>query len=391
MRLEEIRSNTNGAPRAPDEAPATVGEIDHAQRFLSNGPSVPIRAPSRFGRLGIFTRRAVYRLLRPYLVRQRELEDALVASLRGLDKRIAEVETRSYEREMTSTHLLASASEQLDRASRTAAETTIRLEHAADDVRAEVADAHSRAAAAQGQAELLDRKLHDRVFVSSPEELAVTDAQGRPAIGYRGGSGGDVYVGFENVFRGSETLIRDRQRFYVDVVREHAPVLDVGSGRGEFLDELADANIAARGIDIDPAMVQRARGKGHDVELADAIAYLEGLADDSLGTVFAAQVVEHLSYDDLVAFLRLAHAKLRSDGLLVFETVNPYSVGALRAFWVDLTHKLPIYPEVALVLCRLVGFDEAVVVFPNGTGELERDRRDEGEYAVVARRGGDDG
>ena len=43
---------------------------------------------------------------------------------------------------------------------------------------------------------------------------------------------------------------------------------------------------------------------------------------------------------------------------------------------------------VAVALCRLHGYDSARVFFPNGEGDLERDRREEGEYAVVATRSG---
>jgi hypothetical protein len=64
--------------------------------------------------------------------------------------------------------------------------------------------------------------------------------------------------------------------------------------------------------------------------------------------------------------------------------VNPHSLEASKAFWVDLTHQTPIFPEVAVMLCRLHGFESALVSFPNGSGELERDRREQGEYAVVA-------
>jgi hypothetical protein len=66
------------------------------------------------------------------------------------------------------------------------------------------------------------------------------------------------------------------------------------------------------------------------------------------------------------------------------ETVNPHSVPALKTFWVDLTHRHPIFPEVALALCEITGFESAYVFHPNGTGEVEVDRHETGEYAVVA-------
>jgi SAM-dependent methyltransferase len=233
-------------------------------------------------------------------------------------------------------------------------------------------------------------EVHAPPFVSDPDGLRIKDSSGREALGYSGNSGraedAGTYRSFEDVFRGSEDFIRERQRIYVDLVTGHEPVLDVGCGRGELLDLLADAGIEAHGVDVDPGMVARCRAKGHDVELADANAYLRTQADASLGAVTAVQVIEHLAYEDLLAFFALAEQKLAPGGVFVVETVNPHSVAALRTFWVDPTHRGPIFPEVAVVLCRLHGFDSAQVLFPNGTGDLERDRPREGEYAVVARK-----
>src|SRR6188472_231332 len=125
--------------------------------------------------------------------------------------------------------------------------------------------------------------------------------------------------------RGSTADVRERQRPYVDDFRGAAPVLDVGCGRGEFLGLLREAGIEARGVDADADMVAFARGAGLDVVQADAVAYLEGLDDGSLGGVFAAQLVEHLPPAALLRLLQLAARKLRPGGLLVAETINPLS------------------------------------------------------------------
>ena len=90
--------------------------------------------------------------------------------------------------------------------------------------------------------------------------------------------------------------------------------------------------------------------------------------------------------DALKQFLALAARKLRPGGLLVAETVNPHSAAALKAFWVDVTHQHPLFPETMLALCRIAGFDAAYVFHPNGVGDVEVDRFTTGEYAVVARR-----
>ena len=211
-------------------------------------------------------------------------------------------------------------------------------------------------------------------------------------IGYRNGgasSDQDTYRGFEDVFRGPEERVAERQAAYLELLTHHAPVLDVGCGRGELLDLLRERGLAYAGVDIDPGMVARCRAKGHEaVERASATEHLGGLRDASLGAIFSAQVIEHLSYEELVRLFELSLSKLGPGGLLIVETVNPHSAQALKTFWVDLTHKHPVFPEVALALARTTGFESAFVFHPNGTGNAEADRFREGEYALVATRGG---
>jgi SAM-dependent methyltransferase len=219
-------------------------------------------------------------------------------------------------------------------------------------------------------------------------ELETFDsAFGVPVVGFRAGrpdEGDGVYVGFEEYFRGSEDEVRRRQEAYLPLMRGRSDVLDIGCGRGEFLDVMREAGISARGIDLDPAMVQRASSRGLDVEQADATTYLDAVTPGSLGAIFAAQVIEHLSYEDLLLLLRLAHAKLAAGGILVVETVNPHAPQALKHFWIDPTHRNPLFPETVLALCRLTGFASGYIWYPQGTGDPDRDRSGQLDYAVVA-------
>jgi len=226
-------------------------------------------------------------------------------------------------------------------------------------------------------------------YMAHPELLHTKDAHGRGVLGYSRQdaiSSRKTYLEFEEMFRGTEDFIRERQRVYVPMLTGHEPVVDVGCGRGELLDLLAKAGVKAIGVDIDADMVERCRSKGHKVVRADALDYLRGQPDASFGAIFSAQFVEHISYEDLLAFLELATRKLEPGGVLIAETVNPHSVPAFKAFWVDLTHERPIFPETLLALCRTAGFVEARVLYPNGQGDQERDRTREGEYAVVAQK-----
>ena len=228
-----------------------------------------------------------------------------------------------------------------------------------------------------------------RPYMADPGLLETADDAGRKTIGFRANAAAawesDAYLSFENIFRGPESLIRERQKTYLKDLREHEPIVDLGCGRGEMLDLLREAGIAAVGVDSDAGMVRRARAKGHSVEEADVLEYLRTQPDHSLGAIFSAQLIEHLSLDKLLQLLELAAQKLKPGGVMIAETVNPHSHRALKSFWVDLTHQKPIFPEVLVAFFRQFGYVEALMRFPAGTGDFERDRLSEGEYAVIAR------
>jgi O-antigen chain-terminating methyltransferase len=163
-------------------------------------------------------------------------------------------------------------------------------------------------------------------------------------------------------------------------------VLDIGCGRGEFLDLLREHGIRARGVDLDERLVQRSRDRGHDVVVADGVEYLGGLEPASVPAIFAAQVIEHLPLPELKRFMELSADRLAPGGVAIFETVNPHRASALKAFWTDPTHQHPLFPEVALALARFAGFDSGYVHFPDGSGDFERDIYACSDYAVVLKR-----
>ena len=172
--------------------------------------------------------------------------------------------------------------------------------------------------------------------------------------------------------RGSRADVLERQRPYVADFRDAAPVLDVGCGRGELLSLLREAGVEATGVDRDPDMVALCRDEGLEVAQGDAVAHLEALPDESLGGVFAAQVVEHLPPAPLVRLLELACAKLRPGGILVAETMNPLSLVAMRNYYADLTHAQPLVPETLVLLARQAGFGFTELRFLNEPPEHER-------------------
>ena len=165
------------------------------------------------------------------------------------------------------------------------------------------------------------------------------------------------YVGFEDQFRGSPEEIRTRVAEYLPIFEQANDVLDVGCGRGEFLELLREHGIRARGIDVNPAMIDVCREKELDAETADALTYLRGLQDGSLGGLFAAQVIEHLEPRYLTQLLDVAFDKLRPGAPIVLETINPACWFAFFESYIrDLTHVRPVHPDTLKYLLIATGF-----------------------------------
>ena len=184
---------------------------------------------------------------------------------------------------------------------------------------------------------------------------------------------GFKYVGFENQFRGSVETIRGRLEAYLPLFEGAADVLDLGCGRGEFLDLLRTRGVTARGVDVNEAMVEEARARGLDAVRGDALGYLRGLSDDSLGGVFAAQVVEHLAPDYLGALLEVAATKIRPGGQIVLETINPSCwVAFFESYIRDLTHVRPLHPETLKYLLQVNGFRDVRLIYSSPVEPADR-------------------
>jgi 2-polyprenyl-3-methyl-5-hydroxy-6-metoxy-1,4-benzoquinol methylase len=193
------------------------------------------------------------------------------------------------------------------------------------------------------------------------------------------------YFGFEEVFRGPEESVRERQRVYTEFFRGRRRVLDLGCGRGEFLEVMREIGVRPSGIDLNAAMVARCKSKGFaDVWEADAVQWLANGDATGYDGIFSAQFIEHISFDDLVRLVANSFERLLPGGVFIAETVNPLSIDGLKMFFVDPTHVRPLFPEVLAFLCRSVGFGDVRIFYPNGGGFAEPDPTSQNEYAVVA-------
>jgi SAM-dependent methyltransferase len=172
------------------------------------------------------------------------------------------------------------------------------------------------------------------------------------------------YAGFEERFRGGEVEIKERQRRYVEYFKGREHVIDIGCGRGEFLELLREHGIRARGVDLDLDMVLLCRDKGLDVVREDVFAHLDALGDDSIHGVFAAQLIEHFPPLRTIDLVRLCHRKLAPGGVLLVETPNPTCLMVFAtSFYMDLSHFQPLHPEAIKFLFEAVGFHQVELTF----------------------------
>lgn len=325
---------------------------------------------------------------------RREVRDALAAVLDRVDGELPARQADLEARVATAASLAAEVSEAVNALSARvnvassesqSALTTLSddLAHAVRALRRELEGV--RAGAQRGS--FLFAETTAPTFMSDPSLARTHDVHGHPLLGFRDGPGAEpLSLGFQNIFAGSFDFVRERQRCYVDLLRDREPVVDVGCGRGEMLTLLDEAGIVALGVDVDPVMVRSCHDRGLVVALGDGIDFLEQQAPTVVGAVFAGRVLEHLGAEDVTRFLRVAFERLAPGGLWIAETVNPHSPRAFKSFWVDPTRRSLFFPETLLALARLTGYGEAVVSFPHGCGDLEEDLQHEATYAVVARK-----
>jgi O-antigen chain-terminating methyltransferase len=178
-----------------------------------------------------------------------------------------------------------------------------------------------------------------------------------------------LYEAFEEEYRGSRADIKQRLKVYLDRLkltgagRVGVPVVDIGCGRGEWLELLKENQLAAYGIDINSRMVSRTVGLGLDAQVADLLEHLRHLDDGSRSAVTAFHIVEHLPFGVLMEFLDEALRVLESGSMIILETPNPENirVGA-TTFYLDPTHRNPIAPDALRFMVEHRGFCDAEII-----------------------------
>lgn len=195
----------------------------------------------------------------------------------------------------------------------------------------------------------IERRLRDSAPVAAGETADNAGSTGESAA-----PGFDYFL-FEHQWRGSLADIKHRQAQYLDLFRDRKSVVDLGCGRGEFVELLTENGIGVTGVDASEDMVDFCVARSLPVDRRDLFEFLEASEAAQFDAITAFQVVEHMAPNDILRLLSLAHAKLTPGGVLLLETVNPSCPLALGNFYLDPTHVRPVPAKMLAFMCNSVG------------------------------------
>jgi len=214
------------------------------------------------------------------------------------------------------------------------------------------------------------------------------------------------YRAFEDRFRGSQELIRSRLRTYLPFIEplksidDHPAAVDLGCGKGEWLELLEESGFDARGADLDEEMVATCREKGLHVTKEDGVDFLKTLPNESQSVVSGFHIAEQLPFSQLQILVEQALRVLKMGGLLVLETPNPENIriSSLESYF-DPNHRRPLPPELLSFLPEYYGFERVKVIRLHETQDVSEKVASleqvlggvSSDYAVIAQKAAKEG
>lgn len=193
----------------------------------------------------------------------------------------------------------------------------------------------------------------------------------------------DFYLGFENKFRGTEAEIEERLIFYAEFFKREGldynkyPIVDIGCGRGELLGLLKRYSLNALGIDINRAMVKRAKELGFSAKQADAVDYFSKKPTGSVGAVIGIHIIEHIPFEELYSIVSEVYSSLTDNGLAIFETPNPENISvASYGFYMDPSHLHPIPAPLIQYMFEYIGFKDVEILYLHEASQKRKHYKD---------------
>lgn len=275
-----------------------------------------------------------------------------------LDGRIQAVEQGALQREMKIVELMATLQEREQVMAKLSEQLIYLNERAMEhqEINAKLQQLVEQAAAMEAQCKDIDTLCNNlKQYQEEQQKKQTEEAQSYLDIDY---------FDFENNFRGTRTQIKESQKMYLRYYEDCKNVLDLGSGRGEFLELLAEKKIHATGVDMYHPFVDYCRMRGYTVVCDDAVDYLRHQKDASCDGIFAAQLAEHLSTKDLLDLCKESYRVLEDGKTLILETPNPACMSIyMNSFYLDPTHSKPVHPKTLEYFLKKAGFSKVEVVY----------------------------
>jgi len=173
----------------------------------------------------------------------------------------------------------------------------------------------------------------------------------------------NFYVEFEQQYRGTKEDIKNRIKVYLPYLenmtidKQDLHALDVGCGRGEWLELLSENCYQVKGIDLNRIMVATLQKQGYDVIEMDVIRYLKTLKNESLALITGFHIIEHLPFKTIMSLFEQSLRVLKKGGMVIFETPNPENIlVAAHYFYLDPTHIAPLVPATTHFMLQQSGF-----------------------------------
>ena len=182
----------------------------------------------------------------------------------------------------------------------------------------------------------------------------------------------DFYTEFENNFRGSREQIKqilsnyDGLIDYILNIDNDPSLLDIGSGRGEWMQKCNAKGFRSIGIELDSRMVNDCRKLNLNIKEGDALLLLDDLPKNSFSIVSAFHVIEHMKHENIYELLIKCKRILKPNGLLILETPSIDNLlVSTKSFHIDPTHISPIHPDLLAFIIKRVGFVKFKYYFIN--------------------------
>ena len=339
-----------------------LASLDYAASLLT--PTADAAPNRQFRAPFLAMQNVLFRILRPYWWQQRQIQRLLIDALRQVSLDTARAvkadqhQRQALEAVWSGLHLL---------------ESVAKGNHVAAHLEALTKQLELTTA----QATELSQRLYAIPYMDESQRFSYVQ-NGKPVLGYRGRQTdeGQGYAGFEDIFRGPESFIAGRMRIYVPLLRRHGRVLESAAAAARCWICCATRACRQPGSTLTKGWWRGAAGKGMPLNGGTP----SGTCANSRTRRFLRSSPPKWSStcrtEELMTFLHVSLAKLAPGGQLIFETVNPHAIEAFKTFWTDLTHQRPIFPEVAVAWCWLMGFDQAYVDLPGrqrGPGQRSPD------------------